>query len=83
VPPRKSTTKQVKLPNEPKYQLVKPEIPLGLIIEGDMLGAIGNMKYADHDLADIKKFQELATNKYMRTKLSSDSQEWETRSEKT
>jgi hypothetical protein len=70
VPPRKPTTKQVKLPKEPKYELVEPEIPPGVIIEGDMLGTVGNMKFADHDLEDIKKFPELAPDKYMHTKLS-------------
>jgi hypothetical protein len=38
VPPRKPTTKQVKLPKELKYELVEPEIPPRVIIEEDMLG---------------------------------------------
>jgi hypothetical protein len=70
VPPRKPTTKQVKLPKETKYELVEPEIPPGVIIEGDMLGTIGNLKYADHDLEDVKKFPELEIDKYMHTKIS-------------
>jgi len=51
VPQKKSKTKQVKLPKELKYELVELDIPLRVIIEDDMLGAVGNMKYANHDLA--------------------------------
>ena len=61
MPPRK--LKHVKLPKEPKYELVEPKIPPRVIIEGDMLGAVGNLKFADHDLEDIKKFPELALDK--------------------
>jgi hypothetical protein len=39
VTPRKLTTKKVKLPKDSKYELVELEIPSGVIIEGDMLGA--------------------------------------------
>jgi hypothetical protein len=56
VPPMKLTTNQIKLPKEPKYELLKPEIPLGVIIEEDMLGAVGNLKFVDHDLENVKKF---------------------------
>jgi hypothetical protein len=70
----KSTGNQDKLPKELKYEIVEPEIPPGLIIEGDMSGTIENLNFADHDLVDIKKFPELGPDKYMRTKLIMDSQ---------
>jgi len=74
VPLKKPTTKQVKLPKELKYELLELEIPPGVIVEEDMLDAIGNLKYVDHDLTDIKKFLELAPNKYRTIKLTPNSQ---------
>jgi len=56
LPPRKLTTKQIKLEKETKYDMVTPVIPPGVTIDGDMLGAIGNLRYADHDLVYLKKF---------------------------
>jgi hypothetical protein len=56
VPPRKLTTKQIRLEKETKYDMVTPVIPPGVTIDGDMLGAIGNLRYADHDLVYLKKF---------------------------
>jgi hypothetical protein len=57
IPPRKMTVKPVRLQKEAKYELVEPEIPPGVIVEEDMLGAVENMKFADHDLSDEKKFR--------------------------
>jgi hypothetical protein len=69
VPPRNPTTKQVRLPKEPKYDLVTPMIPPGVTVEGDMLGAVGSLKFSDHDLADLKKFPELVPHNYLCTSL--------------
>jgi len=44
VPPRKPKVKQVKLPKEPRYEIFEPDIPLGVIIEGSMLGTIAKSK---------------------------------------
>jgi hypothetical protein len=60
VPPRKLIEKQVILQKEVKYNMVTLVIPLGVTIEGDMLGEIENMRYSDHDLGDLKKFPWLA-----------------------
>jgi hypothetical protein len=57
VPPRKLTTQKVKLLKETKYGLVEPNILAGLIVEEDMLGIEESLRYADHDLADMKIFQ--------------------------
>jgi hypothetical protein len=59
--------KLVHLQKEAKYPLVEPEIPLGVIVEEDMLGAVLSLKFTDHDLSDEKKFPELSPNKYLRT----------------
>jgi len=72
-PPRNPTTKQVRPQKEPKYNLVTPVIPPGVIVEGDMLGLVGSLIFLDHDLADIKKFPELAPDNYLRTSLKLDS----------
>jgi hypothetical protein len=58
--PRKLTTKQVILQKQVKYDMVTPVIPLGVTIEGDMLGEIESMRYSNHDLGDFKKFPWLA-----------------------
>jgi hypothetical protein len=62
---------QVRLQKEAKYDMVTLVIPLGFIVEGDvlgairnlgfivegdMLGAIRNLRYSDHNLIDLKKF---------------------------
>jgi hypothetical protein len=67
IPPRKSSTNLVNLQKEEKYDLVEPEIPPGVIVEGDMLGAIPSLKFTDHDLSDEKKFPDLAPRKYLKT----------------
>jgi hypothetical protein len=46
---------------------VELEIPLGVIVEGDMLGEILSLKFVDHDLSDEKKFSDLALRKYVKT----------------
>ena len=68
VPPRKPTTKQVRLTKEPKYDLVTLVIQSGVTVEGDMLGAVGNLQFLDHDLANMKKFLELAPQNYLHHK---------------
>jgi hypothetical protein len=39
------------------------EIPLGVIVEGNMLGNIVSLKFVDHDITDEQKFLELAMEK--------------------
>jgi len=80
----------VKLQKELKYELVEPEIPLGVIIKDDMLNAVGSLRYANHDLTNMNKFPKLAPNKYKIIRLTLDSQEiivepkeWVIRLEKT
>jgi len=70
VAPTKPIAKLVNLPKEPKYDLIAPEIPLEVNIEGDMLGTIGNLKFSYHDLENMKKFLELAPQNYLCMKLS-------------
>jgi hypothetical protein len=83
--PSKPTTRQVRLPKEMKYDLVTPMIPLGVTIEGVMLGVLGSLNFLDHVLIDIKNFLELAPPNYLFTSLRPDSlvltvelQKWET-----
>jgi hypothetical protein len=45
-----------------------PEIPPGVIIEGDLMGKVVALKFSDHDITDAQKFPELAWDKYLRTK---------------
>jgi hypothetical protein len=66
IPPRNPSTKQVHLQKDAKYPLVEPPIPEGVIVEGDMLGLIPALKYADHDITDENKFPELVPNKFLR-----------------
>jgi hypothetical protein len=54
IPPRNSLVTYVHLHKEVRYPLVEPSIPEGIIIEGDMLGLILALKYADHDITDEK-----------------------------
>jgi len=70
VPPRKPTPKQVRLPMEPKYNLVTLVIPPEVTVEGDMLGTIGSLKFSDHDLAVLKKFPELVPHNYLSTSIN-------------
>jgi len=60
VPPRKPTTKHVRLPKEMKYDLVTLVIPPRVIVEGYMLGTLGSLWFSDHDLEYLKKFLDLA-----------------------
>jgi hypothetical protein len=85
VPPRKPTKKLVRLPKEPKYDLITPVIPLGVSIEGDMLGAVGSLRFSNHDIEYMKKFLELSPQNYLCIGLNPDSlvlivklQEWVT-----
>jgi hypothetical protein len=59
-PPRKPTTKQVRLHKEVKYDMVTPVILPGVTVKGDRLGVIGSLRFSDRDLTDLKKFPELA-----------------------
>jgi len=70
IPPRKDTTNPINLLKDAKYELVEPEIPLGVIMEEDMLGLILNLKYAGHDIMDERKFLELALSNYLKSYLS-------------
>jgi len=63
---RKLGAKSIKLPKDPKCELYRPMIPPGVIIEGDSLGKIPLLKYADHDFADLKKFLQLNPSIYLR-----------------
>jgi hypothetical protein len=58
---------------EVKYDLVKLEIPPGVIIEEDMLDAVGILRYAYHELTYMTKFLELALDKYRNVRLTLDS----------
>jgi hypothetical protein len=66
------TLKLVKLQKEEKYELMEPNIQPSVILEEDMLDVVENMKFADHELSDEKKFLELALKKYMRTTIFSE-----------
>jgi hypothetical protein len=55
VPPRKTTKNKVRIPKELKYDLVTPVIPPRVIVEGDVLGAVGSLRFSDHDLAYMKE----------------------------
>jgi hypothetical protein len=68
--PRKPSTKSVRLQKEAKYKLVEPKIPLGVIINEDMLGTVGSLRYVDHDITDMKKFPDLAPEKYKNVKVT-------------
>jgi hypothetical protein len=57
----------VNLQKEAKYELMEPKIPRGVIVEGDMLGAMSSLKFVDHDLSNEKKFLDLAQRKYLNT----------------
>jgi hypothetical protein len=77
------------LSKDAKYPLVEPEIPPGVIVEEDMLGLVPNLKYADHDITDEKKFPELAPSKYLKKYINAETQmiviepqTWETGLEK-
>jgi hypothetical protein len=85
VPPRKLIANQFRLQKEAKYDMVTLVIPPGVIVEGDMLGSIGNLSYSNHDLTDLKKFRELAPHNYLHVGMNLrslvitiDPQEWVT-----
>jgi hypothetical protein len=65
----------VKLQKEPKYELIKPETPQGVMVEQDNIDAVRSLRCADHDLKDVNKFPELDLDKYISIRLTSDSQE--------
>jgi hypothetical protein len=48
------------MPKEMKYDLFTSVIPLGVTIEGDMLGVVGSLRFSEHDMEDMKKFPYLA-----------------------
>jgi hypothetical protein len=60
----------VNLQKEPKYELIEPEIPQGVIIEEYMLDDVGSLRYANHNLKDMNKFPELAPKKYRSVRLT-------------
>lgn len=65
VPLRKEGASNLKLQKKPKYTIVMSDIPLGVEIQGNLLGKISRMKYDDHDLADTKKFPQFRIPYYM------------------
>jgi hypothetical protein len=78
------TTKQVRLHNEEKYDMVTLVTPPGVTFEGDMFSEIGNLRYAYHDLIDLKNFPELAPHNNFHTQMNPkslvitfESKEWE------
>jgi len=81
---------QVKLTADGKYLLATLKIPPGLIVEGDMLGNIATLKFADHNSIDEKKFPEMERENYLCTKIILGTQEillepqmWETKLERS
>jgi hypothetical protein len=50
---------QVKVPADGKYPLATSKIPLGVIVEGDMLGKIVSLKFVDHDIMNEQKFPKM------------------------
>jgi hypothetical protein len=71
ITPIKSSVKLVKLQKEENYEIMEPKIPPIVIVEGDILGAVSSLKFANHDLLDKKKFLDLAPWKYMKTLICS------------
>jgi hypothetical protein len=49
---------------------LEPSIPEGVIVEGDMLGLITTLNYADHDIIEEKNCHELVPNKFLRKSIS-------------
>jgi hypothetical protein len=45
-----------------------------VIVEDDMLGIVGSLRYADHDLIDMRKLPELGLDKYRSVKITPNSQ---------
>jgi hypothetical protein len=85
VPPRKPKKKQVKLQKEVNYDMVTLVIPLGVTVEGDMLGTIGNLRYSNHDLENLNKIPKLAPKNHLHIGMNPRShvikvemKEWET-----
>jgi len=70
MPTRKPLAKPVKLPKGPKYGLVRPKIPPGMLTEGAGEIKIANLKYSDNDLADLKKFLNLARTNFIKQTTS-------------
>jgi hypothetical protein len=73
VPPGMPKTKNVRLPKDMQYDLVTQTISPGVIKEGDMLGAVGSLRFPYHDLTDINNFLDLAPHNYLCTSLILDS----------
>jgi hypothetical protein len=54
--PRKDDVKPINLIKDAKYNLVTPEILVGVIIDEDMLGKVSQLKYVNHNITYTKKF---------------------------
>jgi len=52
-----------------KYELVKPNIPYGVIMDEDMLGRVLQLRYADHYIKNTMKFPELAPHYYLELRI--------------
>jgi hypothetical protein len=55
----------VKFLVEGKYPLETSPIPLGVSVEGAILGKISTLKFVDHDITDEKRFLEMARGMYL------------------
>jgi hypothetical protein len=65
VPPRKDSMPPIKVLPYGKYSLETSPVPPSVSIEGDILVKVVELKFADHDITDEKKFLELAREKYV------------------
>jgi len=66
--PRKDTMPQVRVLTDRNYLLVTQEIPPGVIVEGNMLGKIISLKFANYNITDEQKFPEMEWENYLCTK---------------
>jgi len=56
IPPRKANAPHIRVPTYGKYPLATSPIPLGVSIEGDMLGKVVGLNFMVHDIYDEKRF---------------------------
>ena len=61
--------KKVPVPKQSKYDIEIATIPLGVEIEGSLIGRLKKLKYVDHDVKDLAKFPYFVKEKYMIGKL--------------
>jgi hypothetical protein len=68
IPLRKESAPHDGMPKDMKYPLVTPDIPPGVVIEGDLMGKVAALNFSNHDIIDALKFPELAQDKCLHTK---------------